>query len=389
MDNEKIMEGNEAVEITTEAEVTNTTSVEEVTVDTTKANAKKMKKNYGGFALAVALFGVGVTLLQLVNVKFLPIVCDKLFGFDLSEVSAFSFLNIIVPMYVVGFPILALALSKMDKVKIEKNKWHFGNYIVSVLLMFGMIGVGITIGLICHLIVISPFGISLENSSDLADLMMNSNPFWRILTVGILAPIVEELIFRKLLIDRVVKYGEWTAILTSGLMFGLFHGNFQQCFFAGLIGGLFAYTYIRTGKIWTTMLLHATLNLMTSVVTVGLMTSVNAEKAAEFTALSQNPDLMNNPALQQQLMEMIPEIGVGVFLMPLWIMTLLGLVIAGIVTWIVVLIMKKIKIQKSENYVKGGMKYAWGNIGMVIFLIYIVATFVLTYVSLILQFKMQ
>jgi len=369
MDNEEIMKGNE-----------------------NNDNPKKMKKNYSLMGLAIAIFGVAATLLQLANVKLLPVISTSLFKTDITELPVFSFLNIIVPMYLTCFPILLLATSKMDKVKLEKNKWHFGHYIVSVLLMFGMVGVGTIIGLICHMLVITPFGVNLADSSALADLMLNSNPFWRILTVGILAPIVEEMIFRKLLIDRVVKYGEWTAILTSGLMFGLFHGNFQQCFFAGLIGGLFAYIYIRTGKIWATMLLHATLNLMTSVVTVGLLTSVagaDAEKATQLTALTQNPEFATNTAMQQQAMNMIAEIGPGLFLLPVWMLFLLTLVLGGIVTWIVVLIMKKIKIQKGENFVKGGMKYAWGNVGMIIFLVYIVATFVLSYVSIILSFKMQ
>ncbi len=382
MDNEEIMKGTETVEeIKTETEV--------ATKAVSKDDTKKMKKNYGWFALAVAIFGVAVTLLQLFNAKVLPPIGYKLFNFDVTEIQAFSFLNIIIPMYVIGFPILALSLSKMDKVKIEKNKWHFGHYLLAVLLMYGMVGVGMIIGLICHFLVITPLGIPFSDSSALAELILNSNPIWRILTVGILAPIVEEMIFRKLLIDRVVKYGEWTAILTSGIMFGLFHGNFQQCFFAGLIGGLFAYIYIRTGKIWATMLLHATLNLMTSVVTVGLLTSLDSQKIAEFSAITQNPEYMTNPALQQQALEMFAEVGPGLILLPLWIFVLLALVTGGIVAWIVILIMKKIKIQKSENYVKGGMKYAWGNVGMAIFIVYIIATFVLTYLSMVMSFKMQ
>ena len=70
------------------------------------------------------------------------------------------------------------------------------------------------------------------------------------------APVVEEFIFRKFLIDRVYRYGEWVAILTSGLMFGLFHENLAQFFFATLIGCFFAFFYILrvlrllTGKLW-------------------------------------------------------------------------------------------------------------------------------------------
>ena len=350
-------------------------------------NKKLMKKNYGRMALWIAIFGVLVTLLQLFNANVIPIISNAILGKDITDSSTFSFLNIIIPMYLVGFPLLLLVTSRMEKTHIEKGKWNFGNYIVCLLLMFGMIGVGIAVGTIAHLLVITPLGVKMEDSSALADLMTDSNPFWRILTVGILAPIVEEMIFRKLLIDRVIKYGEWTAILTSGLMFGLFHGNFQQCFFAALIGGLFAYVYIRTGKIWCTMLLHATLNLMTSAVTVGLLTSIDVQKMERMMQLS-GADV-NNPAVQQEMTKLIVEVGVPMGLFSLWILLLMGLVLAGIITWIVVLVKKKIRIQRSEDDVKGGMKYAWLNIGMAVFLVYIVCSFVMTYAALVMSVKIQ
>ena len=46
----------------------------------------------------------------------------------------------------------------------------------------------------------------------------------------ILAPVFEEILFRKLICDRVVQYGQRKAILISGLLFGLFHINFNQYF---------------------------------------------------------------------------------------------------------------------------------------------------------------
>ena len=47
-----------------------------------------------------------------------------------------------------------------------------------------------------------------------------------ILTSVIIAPVMEELVFRKYLVDRLVPYGQKTAVVLSGLFFGLFHGNF-------------------------------------------------------------------------------------------------------------------------------------------------------------------
>ena len=48
----------------------------------------------------------------------------------------------------------------------------------------------------------------------------------------ICAPILEEYIFRKLIVDRTVKYGQGVAVVLSGLMFGLFHGNLNQFAYA-------------------------------------------------------------------------------------------------------------------------------------------------------------
>jgi len=60
------------------------------------------------------------------------------------------------------------------------------------------------------------------------------------LLVSIGAPVCEELIFRKMLVTRALKYGEGVAILLSGLVFGLFHGDLNQiyvCLWIGIVSG--------------------------------------------------------------------------------------------------------------------------------------------------------
>ena len=60
------------------------------------------------------------------------------------------------------------------------------------------------------------------------DILTGLSPLTAFFLMVICAPIVEEYVFRKLIIDRTVQYGQATAILLSGLMFALFHGNFNQ-----------------------------------------------------------------------------------------------------------------------------------------------------------------
>ena len=97
--------------------------------------------------------------------------------------------------------------------------------------------------------------------------MLNNLSGWSIfLTMVVLAPVCEEILYRKVLIDRIRQYGDKTAILVSGFVFGLSHGNFYQFFYAFGIGLVFGYIYIRTGKLRYTIGFHMVINFLGSVV---------------------------------------------------------------------------------------------------------------------------
>ena len=82
-------------------------------------------------------------------------------------------------------------------------------------------------------------------------------PLWMLTILSIvIAPIFEELIFRKVLMDRIGVYGERLAIIVSALSFGAFHGNFQQFFFTAVAGVGLAIIYAKTKKIIYPIILH-------------------------------------------------------------------------------------------------------------------------------------
>ena len=83
---------------------------------------------------------------------------------------------------------------------------------------------------------------------------------WNVVFLVILGPIFEEWMFRKQLIDHTRKYGEKTAILLSGLAFGLFHMNLFQFFYAFLLGVMFGYIYMRTSKLRYSTAMHMIIN---------------------------------------------------------------------------------------------------------------------------------
>ena len=98
-----------------------------------------------------------------------------------------------------------------------------------------------------------------ENS---VDTLLNETNIWAsVLIVGIIGPIFEELMFRKLFIDRLTRYGEVVAIFFPSLIFALFHGNLYQFFYAFFIGVVLSYVYMKTGNILYSTGLHIFTNL--------------------------------------------------------------------------------------------------------------------------------
>lgn len=83
----------------------------------------------------------------------------------------------------------------------------------------------------------------------------------------LIAPVCEELMFRRMLLERLRPWGEGFAVVASALCFGLFHGNLSQFFYSTAVGIVLGIAAVRSGSLWQCMLLHAALNA----VSVGLM----------------------------------------------------------------------------------------------------------------------
>jgi membrane protease YdiL (CAAX protease family) len=86
--------------------------------------------------------------------------------------------------------------------------------------------------------------------------------------VAVVAPIVEELMFRGLGFSLLRRYGEWAAILLVGLAFGLYHGLFEALPILAFFGACLAFVRSRTGSVYPGMLVHATFNSIALVVAV-------------------------------------------------------------------------------------------------------------------------
>jgi hypothetical protein len=90
-----------------------------------------------------------------------------------------------------------------------------------------------------------------------------------VVTVALVGPVVEELLFRKAVTDALLKqFHPLLSIFFSAMLFGLFHINPAQIVPAFLIGLLLTWVYVRTGSLLLTTIMH----ILNNSLSVWLMT---------------------------------------------------------------------------------------------------------------------
>ena len=226
-------------------------------VNTTRKTASKaFSKVYGAIA--------AYTIISIALVYILEIATAILLGSDkflaISENVYFIWAIQVISMYLIAFPLLLLFVRKLPSAKREKSSMSIKEliYIFLVSEAATIIGsiisnfiVGIFEGLLGHEIA--------NTTSDLIE----KTPIWLIILVAVvIGPIVEEMIFRKIAIDKLSIYGDRLAVITSAVAFGVFHGNFYQVFYATAFGLILGYVYTKTRKSIYNCILHMAINFI-------------------------------------------------------------------------------------------------------------------------------
>lgn len=102
-----------------------------------------------------------------------------------------------------------------------------------------------------------------------------------VITVAVIPPIVEELLFRGMVLHDLRKYGDGFAVVVSSILFGLYHGNFTQIVFAFFAGLAMALVVVKTGSLWTAILIHFVNNSIS--VALDLVQRYMGDQAANIT----------------------------------------------------------------------------------------------------------
>lgn len=97
---------------------------------------------------------------------------------------------------------------------------------------------------------------------------LTGSPVLIAVTVCILGPVAEELIFRGMIYGKLRRaFSMMLAILISGILFGIYHMNLIQGVYAAVFGFVLAYIYEKTQTIWGSILLHIVFNTSSYVIT--------------------------------------------------------------------------------------------------------------------------
>ena len=131
----------------------------------------------------------------------------------------------------------------------------------SSLAAFGVaiaLGVSVIGGFASSLIqmLLGALGLQAQLSSGLSMPTHFSSFLVYMLYVVLLSPLVEEVIFRGIILNSMRRFGDSFALLVSALLFALFHGNLIQAPNAFLMGLVIGYFVLCTGSLWTGIVIH-------------------------------------------------------------------------------------------------------------------------------------
>lgn len=118
-----------------------------------------------------------------------------------------------------------------------------------------------------NLIDISPLPELSGSYEETSAMLMSGSLILQLLCVGILAPIVEEILMRGIIFGRLhdMMRPAW-AIFWGGLLFGIFHGNIVQGVYASFFGWFLCWLMERFGTIKATCLSHMVSNMAVTLI---------------------------------------------------------------------------------------------------------------------------
>lgn len=188
-------------------------------------------------------------------------------------ISLFNLGKYYIPIQTLDYLLGAVLLSTIALRTTELNSIEYARKPFINAIFWGVIGLGLVLLLqfAINLITIASGASTASQNTQTLLTLAKSNPFF-IFAITIGAPIMEELVFRKVLFGNLSNLLGWNntnlglvmTALISSLAFAFMHSDGHIVLYAS-IGLLFCWLYNRTGRIQTSMITHMLMNSLIAI----------------------------------------------------------------------------------------------------------------------------
>lgn len=275
--------------------------------------------------------------------QYLPVRLVQQLSPGLLEDSNLSLIISMLPLYLFGMPLMAFLIRRLPADQIAVHKLNIRQWLLAFCICYGLMYVSNLMGIFTTEIIGILKGSAVENV--VAELVAELSPWAAVPFMVVLAPIFEEYIFRKLIIDRMIHYGEGIAIVVSAFLFALFHGNLNQFAYAFVLGLFWGFLYAKTGSVKYTIWMHMCINFLGSVPGMLMMRS---EAYQGILTLASADDL-------QQLALFLSEHVAELILFMGYSLAIIIFALSGIVLFFINL--KKMRLNSGEIVLPKGQRF--------------------------------
>ncbi len=257
-----------------------------------------------------------------------------------------------VPIFIIGYPLTFLIMRKTPKRVAEKGKFSIKTIAVYFPMSLTCMFLGNIIGTVLSAV------LSAGTAKNQISSILSAQDIIASLLLIIAAPIFEELVFRKLFIDRLSPYGEKWAVIFTALCFAMFHMNLFQFFSTLGLGLVLGFVYVKTNNIINTIIIHIIVNFFGGFLAPMALSAIDTEKLQEF---SDQASAGSEPSA-----EMLQEVLPGLIIFFGFFMLYGMIILAGIILFFVCL--KKFRFERSEILPgsKEGFRAMFLNPGMIV-----------------------
>ncbi len=264
----------------------------------------------------------------------------------------------------IAIAVAVLVLLPVPQANLENRSVKFSSFLKTLLICFGVGYLGNLIGTF----LLSFWNGFTGNSvgDELESVLYDMNPLILFLFSMVLAPILEELFFRKFLIDRLRPFGRTVSVFLPAFLFGLFHQSAEQLPYAFAVGAILSYFYYETGKYWLVVAIHSIFNWVSGFIPLQFLPKINSFANDLIPVMEGISKTATMDEITEQMVPLLETYGTTLALYALYLLILFAINITGVVLFFINI--KKFFQEKEDCLLSGAetVKAVILNPGMIV-----------------------